>query len=117
MRPEAVSRINDAARHGNLILPAVSVFEVALLASRNRLTIAGDFDPWIDRMLRREGLRVEAMTAAIALDAAKLLYPAPRDPSDRMIIATARAHGAPVVTRDRAIIAYGRAGHVEVLPC
>ena len=30
---------------------------------------------------------------------------------------SARHLGVPVVTRDRRIIAYGRAGHVEVIRC
>jgi PIN domain nuclease of toxin-antitoxin system len=41
----------------------------------------------------------------------------PRDPMDRMLIATARELAATLVTRDRAIIAYGEQGHVRVVGC
>jgi predicted nucleic acid-binding protein len=39
------------------------------------------------------------------------------DPGDRLIVATARHLGLPVVTRDRNIIAYARNGDVGVIPC
>ena len=39
------------------------------------------------------------------------------DPADRLIIATARHLGTPVVTRDAKIRAYAEAGHVRVVPC
>jgi PIN domain nuclease of toxin-antitoxin system len=45
--------------------------------------------------------------------------PAPvhNDPTDRIIIATAREHDLTIITRDRAILAYGAAGHVKTLVC
>jgi PIN domain nuclease of toxin-antitoxin system len=41
----------------------------------------------------------------------------PRDPMDCILIATARELAATLVTRDRAIIAYGETGNVSVLAC
>ncbi len=38
-------------------------------------------------------------------------------PADRLIIATARHLGVPIVTRDSRIIAYGVAGHTSVVVC
>jgi PIN domain nuclease of toxin-antitoxin system len=38
-------------------------------------------------------------------------------PMDRMIVATARHLGMPVVTSDRKILAYAEAGHVKVVAC
>jgi len=39
----------------------------------------------------------------------------PRNPADRILIATARELAATLVTRDREIIAYGQQGNVSVL--
>ncbi len=39
------------------------------------------------------------------------------DPTGRLIIATARHLGMPIVTSDRKIIAYADAGYVNVIPC
>jgi PIN domain nuclease of toxin-antitoxin system len=38
-----------------------------------------------------------------------------KDPSDRIIVATARILRAPVVTIDQLILAYGRRGQVDVI--
>ncbi|CAN7425165.1 hypothetical protein LJR255_002669 [Pararhizobium sp. LjRoot255] len=37
------------------------------------------------------------------------------DPADRMIIATARFHQAPLMTADQAILTFGAKGHVGTL--
>ena len=41
----------------------------------------------------------------------------PNDPADRIIVATARAEGATVMTRDRALLAHAEAGHVTAVAC
>lgn len=41
----------------------------------------------------------------------------PRGPFDRIIAATARELGATLITRDRALLAYGEQGHVSVVGC
>ncbi|TCU04995.1 hypothetical protein [Rhizobium sullae] len=40
-----------------------------------------------------------------------------KDPIDRIIIATGREHDLTIMTRNRAILAYGAAGHVKTLAC
>ena len=40
-----------------------------------------------------------------------------RDPADRLLIATARDLGAPLVTRDARILAYAAQGHLDAIPC
>ena len=39
------------------------------------------------------------------------------DPTDRIIIATARSKNLAIVTRDRAILTYAEAGFVKTVPC
>jgi PIN domain nuclease of toxin-antitoxin system len=41
----------------------------------------------------------------------------PNDPTDRIIAATARELGATLLTRDRALLEYGKQGHIAVLEC
>jgi PIN domain nuclease of toxin-antitoxin system len=41
----------------------------------------------------------------------------PRDPADRIIVATARDLGATLITRDRALLSYGKQGHLSVAEC
>ncbi|CAN5332073.1 hypothetical protein BH10PSE7_BH10PSE7_32170 [soil metagenome] len=57
------------------------------------------------------------MTAEVFLLSCQLPGEPPRDPIDRLIIATAREGGLTLITRDHSILAYGRAGHIRVLAC
>ena len=41
----------------------------------------------------------------------------PGDPADRIIAATARDLGATLITRDRALLGYGKQGHLSVAGC
>ncbi len=85
-----------------------------MLVRKGRLVLSLDVHTWVRRTLASD-LRVAPLTPDIALDGGFLPGTATGDPADRIIIATARALGARLVTRDAAILAYGRAGHVAVL--
>jgi PIN domain nuclease of toxin-antitoxin system len=63
------------------------------------------------------GVRLTPLAPEAAIEAAFLPGPLHRDPADRLLIATARDLGAPLVTRDALILAYARQGHVDVIPC
>jgi PIN domain nuclease of toxin-antitoxin system len=82
----------------------VSILEAVELAERGRISFAPSARQWV-----RDGLAVErveplALTAEIAADAAQLRFDG--NPADRIIYATARAEGAPLVTRDERIRAF-----------
>jgi PIN domain nuclease of toxin-antitoxin system len=57
-------------------------------------------------------LSVETLT-----DSCELPGTPPDDPADRIIIATAREADMTIVTRDKQILEYSRAGHVRALVC
>jgi len=63
------------------------------------------------------GIKAAPFTAEIAFDASSLPRQLHNDPADRMIISTARWLGAPIVTRDRRMIEYSGAGHLQVIAC
>ena len=62
-------------------------------------------------------IKAARVTPAIAINASLLPEPLYGDPADRLLIATARDLGVPIVTRDRKIDAYGQSGHVSVILC
>jgi PIN domain nuclease of toxin-antitoxin system len=41
----------------------------------------------------------------------------PRDPADRILLATARGLGATLITRDRLLLKYGENGGVSTIAC
>ena len=72
---------------------------------------------WFAKLMAMPGIREAPLNATIAIDASYLPGAFHADPMDRLIVATARHLGMPIVTSDRKIIAYAEAGHVRVIPC
>ncbi|MGJ3628601.1 PIN domain-containing protein [Sphingomonas sp. MMS24-JH45] len=54
------------------------------------------------------------MDSDIAHDAGEMDW-ARRDPADRLIVATARALGCPLLTADEAILTHAAAGHLKAI--
>lgn len=111
----ARDRVNQAARAGGVGLSAITPWEVALLAGKGRLRLGRDVAAWLDEALALPGLRLIPIDPSIAVASVGLPGDLGADPADRFIVATARHLGVPLVTADRAILAYGRQGHVRAL--
>lgn len=112
---DTLGLLREHDRAGRLHVSPLSVWEVARLVARGRLTLSIDLRSWITQATDDASVRTAQLTPAVAVDAALLAGDAPRDPVDRLLIATARALGTTLVTRDAEILAYGRAGYVRVL--
>ncbi len=86
----------------------VSVWEVATLHRRGRISLDRDIRDWVARSLSAK--RIDAFwppTVEVALVAAGLDgRDFPGDPADRLIFATARVAGGRLVTRDERIRAF-----------
>lgn len=115
----ASQRIAQASLDRDLAISAISAWELGLLATRTSETgrRLGDARLWLEAARVRLGFVVVALGEAIAFEAPYLPGEFHRDPSDRMIVATARVHGGSVVTADGAILAYANAGHVRAVAC
>jgi PIN domain nuclease of toxin-antitoxin system len=72
---------------------------------------------WFARVMAGPAMREAPLTPEIAIDSSYLPGDFHGDPGDRFIVTTARDLAAPIITRDQRIIAYGRNGHVQVIPC
>ena len=106
--------IEAAAADGSVLVPAISVWEVALLESRGRIVLDRPRTQWVSEALAAPGLALAPLTPEVAVESCRLPAPFHDDPADRMIVATARAAGATLVTRDKRILDYGARGHVAV---
>jgi len=107
-------RLERAAAQGTLRISAISLWELGMLIGKKRLTIA-DLPKWILESRRVPGIRIEPVDDAAALESVALPEPLHGDPADRLMVATARALDATLVTCDAELIAYGKRGHVRVL--
>jgi len=72
---------------------------------------------WFANLFEVPGVRVADMPPDVLIASSYLPGRPPRDPTDRIIAATARELGATLITRDRALLDYGRQGHIAVVEC
>lgn len=105
------SRLSEGARKrceeaSVLLVPAISAWELAMLVAKGRLALDRDVELWINQALDFPKIRLEPLTASIAVRSTRLPGEVPADPADRLIAATALEHGAPLVTRDERLQAY-----------
>lgn len=107
--------IGEAATSSSVLVPAVAVWEIAMLSSRRRLDLDMPVGEWVLKALSGARLGLAELTTDIMIEAYDLPAPFHGDPADRMIVATARLRGATLLTRDRRILAYGALGHVNVM--
>ena len=88
-----------AGAHGPLAAADISLWEIAMLIAKGRLRIAADAAEFIDDLVQARLVRILPITARIAVLAQSDDF-RQGDPSDRIIAATAIAHGAQLVSAD-----------------
>ena len=91
----------------------MSCWEVAKLVEYDRLELPRPVSEWFDLALAYPGVRLLDLTPRIALESTQLPEGFHRDPADQLIVATARVHGAPLMTLDARILHYP---HVQTVP-
>ena len=96
-------------------MSVISVWEIGILHARGRIALSLEIDDWVERALAGPGVRLAQITPAIALDGTRLAGNPAGDPADRILMATARALDARLVTRDRRILEYAQRGFISAL--
>ena len=100
----AVEQVDEALRTSRVMMSAASVWEVAALVSKNRISIDKPLDQWrIDAL--QLGIEEVPLDGEVAIEAVALagLHP---DPADRFIVATALRMKATLVTSDARLLAW-----------
>lgn len=97
---KAAAAIARAEAKDGLAIAAITLWEVAQLVDGGRVRVEGSVEAFLAALERRPGLRTLELTAEIAALAFRFPLTFPKDPVDRIIAATARAHALPLVTKD-----------------
>ena len=84
-----------------------------MLVAKSRLAFSRDVLDWINEALTGPGIALVPLLPKIAVASSRLPGGPHGDLADRVIVATARHLGAPVVTADRKILTYSRQGHLR----
>ena len=104
--------IEDESNGGRILVPAISLWEIAMLVARQRLALGQDVRNWMNAVLELQGVERAELLPHISIDAVGLPGDFHADPADRMIAATARFHQATLITADRQILDYAAQGYL-----
>ena len=98
----AVARraITASKRRG---VPAICLWEIAMLVRRGRLELDRDVEDWLSDALALDGVETLPLTVEIAVRSTRLSQGFQGDPADQLVVATAVVLRAPLVTRDERI--------------
>jgi PIN domain nuclease of toxin-antitoxin system len=118
LKQEARAALEKAALEGeSAYVSPMTAWEVANLTSRGRLRLPLSPIAWFDRLLSTPGLALAELLPLILINSCSLPGSPPRDPVDRILVATARTCGCRLVTRDKHLLAYADEGHIQAIAC
>ena len=103
---KAEAEINKSIATKDIGLSTISIWEICMLAKKNRLKLTMDLLSWIDKIEELPFLRFIPVDNKIAIKSVQLNDKLHQDPADRIIIATSLISGARLITSDRKIRQY-----------
>jgi PIN domain nuclease of toxin-antitoxin system len=88
------------------LVSAISVWELAMLVARRRITLDREVEDWVALALALPKLELASLDPGIAIRSTRLPGEFHADPADRIIVATAQERSAGLITPDRRILDY-----------
>ena len=97
--------IIQAHQATGLGISIISCWEIAKLVEKNRLNFECSLEEWLELALSYSGVQLLELSIPIILQSTKLAgFHA--DPSDQIIVATAKVYDSSLLTQDRKILDY-----------
>lgn len=103
LTPAMRAALDGASAEDPLIVPDICLWEIATLVSLGRLRPQISLGEWLRRAVAPPLVTTQRITPEIAAEVAALPDTFHRDPGDRLIVATARVLGLPLLTMDARI--------------
>ncbi|MBI4397983.1 MAG: type II toxin-antitoxin system VapC family toxin [Candidatus Omnitrophica bacterium] len=110
----AHAKIVKAEIAGLLRICYFSIWEIGLLEQKGRIHLAMDSLEWVKNAMEQTNASLAPLTPEIIIKSTRLPGNLHADPTDRILVATARNIDATLMTRDERIIQYGRQGYVKI---
>lgn len=104
---DALRALDELPSDDRPAIADISLWEVATLVARGRLQLEMPLARWLDLAANPQTIRILPISPRVAIELSGFGDTIHRDPADRLIMATSRAHGLPVLTRDDAIVTSG----------
>ena len=112
---ELIEEIDRWQRERSVFVSATSAWELALLVRRGRVELPIPVEHWVEIGTEHGGFHLLELSTEVLIESTRLPGDLHRDPADRMLLATAMAHDLTLVTRDKALVRYGKQGFVRVI--
>jgi PIN domain nuclease of toxin-antitoxin system len=109
---KAKQTVTGLSEEDELLLSAISIWEVCKLVEKGRISLFEDLEAWVEQALDVPGLHIVALDFRVFHRSSTLPPPFHSDPADQMIVATARLRDATIITKDKLIRQYP---HVKTL--
>ena len=103
---KAKRTLKGLAEEDQLMLSAISIWEVCKLVEKGRISLFEDLESWVVSALDVPGLRLIPLDYRVFHRSTTLPPPFHADPADQMIVATARLLDATIITKDKLIREY-----------
>lgn len=100
----ALAAVRRAAESGGISIASISLWELATLFDHGRIRAPGTVESSVRAVIDGTSVIVHEITAEIAALATAFPREFSADPADRLIAATARSLGLPLVTRDQRML-------------
>lgn len=114
----ASAALDESHQNGtSIFVSPFSAWEIGNLVSLNRIRLSQSPDRWFENFMQNGGVHETSLSSEILIASSFLPEIRHKDPADRIIIATARAEGLTIITRDQKILDYAEQGHVNALRC
>jgi PIN domain nuclease of toxin-antitoxin system len=100
-------------REGRIFGSMISAWEISLLVSLKRIVLSMEIERWLQATVEPGRIQLLPLSLDTVIEANRLPGNPHRDPVDRMLIATARKMNLTLLTRDDALLAYAKQGHLR----
>ncbi len=107
------SEVQEWRQNGSLYLSPISCWELGLLIAGNQIELDQPVEDLWERDTNPDICRIAELTGPILIESTRLPGDLHRDPSDRILAATARIDRLTLVTRDWRLLDYAKQGHIK----
>ncbi len=102
--PRAKAEIARVGGAGDLLVSAITPWEIGVLVSKKRVDLHRDTLVWIREALAMPGISLVPLDPEIAVASTRLPFEMHPDPADRILVATARQTRATLVSADHTLL-------------
>ena len=111
--PDILEELERRQRRRELFISTISILEIARLVALQQYSLTSSIDDFVAEATTDDGFILCELSPRILIESTRLPGEFHRDPSDRILIATAREHNLTLINSDKEILRYAKQGHLK----